>query len=88
MLIRRELVADAALVDEVHRSAFGGSGGGDTEPVEVGLVHALRADIGWIPALALVAEDGSGAMVGHVVATQGRARLGACRRHRSARCPG
>lgn len=35
-------------------------------------MHALRADAGWVPALALVAEDAAGQVVGHVLATLGR----------------
>ena len=67
MLVRRETAADVRAIDEVHRSAFGGD-----EPVEVGLVHALRADPGWVPALSLVAEGTTGRVVGHVVGTLGR----------------
>ena len=64
MLIRRETPADAGQIDEVHRQAFAGA-------VEADLVHALRADAGWVPALSLVAEDAGGAVVGHVVCTEG-----------------
>ena len=64
MLIRRETPADIGRIDEVHRHAFDGS-------VEADLVHALRADAGWVPALSLVAEDAGGAVVGHVVCTEG-----------------
>ena len=64
MLIRRETPADVSRIDDVHRQAF-------TGPVEADLVHALRADAGWVPALSLVAEDAGGAVVGHVVCTQG-----------------
>ena len=60
MLIRRETPAVIGRIDEVHRQAFNGA-------VEADLVHALRADPGWVPALALVAEDAAGAVVGHVV---------------------
>jgi putative acetyltransferase len=69
MLVRRELLTDAAAVDDVHRRAFAVAGGG--EPVEVTLLHALRADRGWVPALSLVAEGHRGVVVGHVVATEG-----------------
>lgn len=65
MLLRRETAGDVAAVDEVHRSAFG-------RDVEAALVHALRADAGWVPALSVVAEDRAGRVVGHVVATLGR----------------
>ena len=64
MLIRRETPADASRIDEVHRRAFDG-------PVEADLVHALRADVGWVPALSLVAEGAGGDVVGHVVCTEG-----------------
>ena len=62
MLIRREAPGDADAIDAVHRVAFDG-------PVEADLVHALRADEGWLPELSLVAETG-GAIVGHVVCTR------------------
>jgi putative acetyltransferase len=65
VLLRRETAADVAAVDEVHRSAFG-------REVEAALVHALRADLGWVPALSLVAEDPGGRLVGSVVGTLGR----------------
>ncbi len=64
MLVRREVPADVGSIDEVHRQAFDGS-------VEAGLVHALRADPGWVPALSLVAEDAGGRVVGHTVCTEG-----------------
>ena len=64
MLIRRETPADVSPIDEVHRQAFAG-------PVEADLVHALRADAGWVPALSLVAEEAGGAVVGHVVCSEG-----------------
>ena len=71
VLIRREAPSDADAVDAVHRAAFAGGTEPGAEPVEVGLVRALRADPGWIPALALVAEDPGGAVVGHVTCTAG-----------------
>lgn len=64
MLVRRELPTDAGAIDDVHRQAFDGA-------VEADLVHALRADSGWVPALSLVAEDAAGAVAGHVVCTEG-----------------
>jgi putative acetyltransferase len=82
--IRRERPEDVPAIDEVHRQAFavdhrtahrgGGSGRGDlppADPLEVALVHGLRSDPGWVPALSLVAVDACGAVVGHVVATEG-----------------
>jgi putative acetyltransferase len=70
VLIRRERPGDVDGIDEVHRRAFVGDPAG-SEPVEVGLVRALRADHGWVPALSLVAEDGGGDVVGHVVGSRG-----------------
>jgi putative acetyltransferase len=64
VLVRREVPADVGPIDDVHRQAFDG-------PVEAGLVHALRADAGWVPALSLVAEGAGGRVVGHVVCTEG-----------------
>lgn len=69
MLIRREHADDLDEIDEVHRSAFADQAEHGAEPIEVGLVRALRADDGWVPALSLVAEDSTGSVVGHVVAT-------------------
>ncbi len=70
MLIRRSTDADLDAIDEVHRRAFAAPGSTD-EPIEVGLARALRADVGWVPALSLVAEDRDGRVVGHVVCTEG-----------------
>lgn len=64
MLIRREVAGDVDAIDALHRQAFEGS-------VEADLVHALRADAGWVPALSLVAEGAAGEVVGHVVCTEG-----------------
>lgn len=73
VLIRREGPADVDRIDEVHRHAFAASASppGGSDPVEVGLVRALRADRGWVPALSLVAEDSEGQVIGHVVGTEG-----------------
>lgn len=70
MLVRRESLADVEAIAEVHRRAFAAQAGPAVEPVEVGLVGALRADPAWVPALSLVAEW-EGAVVGHVVVTRG-----------------
>lgn len=68
MLIRRETLADLDVIDRIHTAAFAGA---DSEVVEVRLVRELRADVGWVPALSLVAEDRTGSIVGHVVGTVG-----------------
>lgn len=57
--IREEAGADHAAIAEVVAAAFG-------SPVEARLVEAIRTSASFIPALALVAEDGSG-VVGHVM---------------------
>jgi putative acetyltransferase len=72
VLIRRETPADIENIDEIHRQAFAAVAAPGTEPIEVGLVRALRADAGWVPALSLVAEVPSGDVVGHVVCSLGR----------------
>ena len=72
MLIRRETPSDLEAIDAVHRAAFREQAPDGSEPVEVELVHALRADAGWVGALSLVAEDATGQVVGHVVCTEGR----------------
>lgn len=71
MLIRREIPADLDQIDEVHRRAFAFAAPDGGDPVEVGLVHALRRDRGWVPALSLVALDAGGAVTGHVVCSEG-----------------
>ena len=63
MIIRRETAADVAAVRAVTLAAFG-------RPAEAGLVDALRADEGWLPALSLVAVE-AGEVVGHVLCTRG-----------------
>lgn len=71
MQIRRERPTDAEASNEVHRQAFAAMAGGSGEPIEVGLVRALRQDRGWVPELSWVAEDDDGTIVGHVVCTEG-----------------
>ena len=66
MLIRRERAEDVDAIAEVHSAAFAGA---TDPPVEVGLVTALRADDGWLPALSLVAVEDD-RVVGHVVCTR------------------
>ena len=70
MIIRRERPRDVPAVRQVQHRAFASARRPD--PVEPGLLDALRADPGWLPRLSLVAEDG-GAVVGHVVCTRGTA---------------
>ena len=70
MLVRRELAADVAAVRAVVAAAFPVPDGA-VEPVEAGLLDALRDDPGWLPAFSLVAVDRGGEVVGHGVATRG-----------------
>ena len=70
MLVRRETASDLEAIDAVHGAAFEPPADGG-EPVEVRLVRDLRHDTGWVPALSLVAEEATGAVVGHVVCTVG-----------------
>jgi len=65
VLIRRETPEDVQAITDVTEAAFAARPGGEAR-----LVTELRADAGWIPALSLVAEDPSGAVVGHVVCTR------------------
>lgn len=74
MLIRREQPSDHEAVREVVHAAFADQAAPGADPVEVGLLDALRADQGWIPELSMVAVDDTGAVVGHVVCT--RAHVG------------
>ena len=71
VLVRRETSDDVGPIDDVHRSAFAFGAADGVEPVEVALVHALRADPGWVPALSLVAVGAQGGVVGHVVCSEG-----------------
>lgn len=64
MLVRQEVEGDRDAVDALTRAAFGSD-------VEVRLLRALRADAGFVPALSLVAEGADGAVVGHVICTEG-----------------
>jgi putative acetyltransferase len=69
--VRRELAADLPAVRSVHAAAFArGDEHAPAEPVEVGLLDALRADVGaWLPRLSLVAVCGepAGVVIGHVL---------------------
>jgi putative acetyltransferase len=68
VLIRREVPGDEGPIGEVHAEAFAAMYP-DAEPVEPGLVEALRRSDAWIPALSLVAEH-EGAVAGHVCCTR------------------
>ena len=65
--VRRERAGDAEEIRAVHRAAFARDDG--TEPVEPGLVDALRADPGWLAHLSLVAEV-DGRLAGHVLGSR------------------
>jgi putative acetyltransferase len=70
VIVRGERHGDVEAIAEVVREAFIDQAPAGTEPVEVALVEALRADAAWIPSLSLVAEV-AGQVVGHVLATRG-----------------
>ncbi|MGW4635198.1 GNAT family N-acetyltransferase [Nocardia sp. NPDC004415] len=72
MLIRREIPIDAPAIAEIHRGAFAAHYAEDpavTEPPEVALVEALRADESWMPTLSLVALEND-TVVGHILLTR------------------
>lgn len=71
MFIRRETPADHRSVDDVHTAAFPAPSPGDP-PVEVVLHRQLRGHPDFVPALSLVAQDATGGIVGHVVASRAR----------------
>ncbi|MFI0943778.1 GNAT family N-acetyltransferase [Streptomyces sp. NPDC021020] len=77
VLIRREEPADVPVVRALTAAAFAKPDAPvGTEPVEAGLLDALRVCDAWIPELSLVAVDdscsGSGSeVVGHVLCTRG-----------------
>ena len=70
VLIRREAAGDAAAIRGVTAAAFGTPGVAGV-PAEATLVDELRAGGAWLPKLSLVAVDGAGAVMGHVVCTRG-----------------
>jgi len=76
VIVRRERPGDVAASRAVQAAAFPVPDGAE-EPVEAGLLDALRQDEGWLDDLSLVAEV-DGEVVGHVVCT--RATVGADRR--------
>jgi putative acetyltransferase len=71
MQVRRERTDDHPGTEEVHRQAFSRDAPADGgDPIEVGLLRALRVDAGFVPELSWVAED-DGLVVGHVICTEG-----------------
>lgn len=69
MIVRRETPADVDGARAVQVAAFRRPSSVD-EPVEAGLLDALRACDGWLPALSIVAVEDE-LVVGHVVTTRG-----------------
>jgi putative acetyltransferase len=72
VILRRELPSDRSAVHEVHARAFARPG--EEVAPEAVLVGGLRDDGDVVPGLSIVAEDGDGTVVGHVVCS--RAVLG------------
>jgi len=70
VLIRREAAGDEAAIRAVTAAAFG-KPGVDGLPAEATLVDELRAGGAWLPKLSLVAVDGAGEVIGHVLCTRG-----------------
>ncbi|HEY1628144.1 MAG TPA: GNAT family N-acetyltransferase [Streptosporangiaceae bacterium] len=66
VLIRRESAGDADGIRAITAAAFGRS-------AEATLIEELRASDAWLPALSLVAVNGSGELAGHVLCTRGYA---------------
>jgi putative acetyltransferase len=74
VVVRREGDGDAATIAAVTEAAFAGAAQAGQAPVEVALVARLRGGDAWLPPLSLVAVDGAGTVIGHVVCT--RAHVG------------
>lgn len=68
MLIRREATADLETVRRLTGAAFQKSEG--SQPIEVALLDKLRVGPWWLPALSMVAVDGTGRIVGHAICTR------------------
>jgi putative acetyltransferase len=62
VIVRPERADDHSQIAELVLAAFG-------SPVEPRLVEDLRVSAGYLPELALVADDGDGVLVGHVMFT-------------------
>jgi putative acetyltransferase len=69
VIVRRETPADVAAARAVQVAAFQRPDTSE-EPIEAGLLDALRICDGWMPELSIVAEI-DGTVVGHVVTTRG-----------------
>jgi GNAT superfamily N-acetyltransferase len=67
MLIRRETPQDVDAISAVTTAAFRRRA---REPPDTALVSRLRADVGWLPALSMVAVTDD-AVIGHVLCTRG-----------------
>lgn len=72
MIVRREIPPDVDAIRGVTVAAFATAE--RPAPVEAPLVEELRASDAWLGALSLVAIDGTGSIVGHVLCT--RAHVG------------
>ncbi|TQN40833.1 putative acetyltransferase [Blastococcus colisei] len=73
MHVRRERPTDHDAVRAVHRAAFARPDTDRTDDVvEARLTDQLRADVGFLPHLSLVAVRDDVVVVGHVLATRGR----------------
>ncbi|MDQ3537277.1 MAG: N-acetyltransferase [Actinomycetota bacterium] len=71
MLVRRDRPGDHAAVRAVLAEAFRNPAAPQDQPVEVGLVNALRVSPAWLPQLSMVAESDETEVLGHVVCTRG-----------------